>query len=116
MTSITSAGETTEKQTHMQPMKLSEGRYWGLDMAKKGDRIVLAGYHRDIATGGSYNDITSIFVLMSDTPLIQSSWSSSYILSNIDIKPSQGDSLAIALGEENMHCLLYTSPSPRDRG
>ena len=74
-------------------------------MAKKGDRIVLAGYHRDIATGGSYNDITSIFVLMSDTPLIQSSWSSSYILSNIDIKPSQGDSLAIALGEENMHVL-----------
>ena len=105
MTSITSAGETTEKQTHMQPVKLSEGRYWGLDIAKRGDRIVLAGYHRDIATGGSYNDITSIFVLMSDTPLIQSSWSSSYILANIDIKPSQGDSLAIALGEENMHIL-----------
>ena len=105
MASITSAGETTEKQTHMQPVKLSEGRYWGLDMAKRGDRIVLAGYHRDIATGGSYNDITSIFVLMSDTPLIQSSWSSSYILANIDIKPSQGDSLAIALGEENMHIL-----------
>ncbi len=105
MTSITSAGETTEKQTHMQPLKLSEGRYWGLDMAKKGDRIVLAGYHRDISTGGSYNDITSIFVLMSDTPLIQGSWTSSYILSNIDIKPSQGDSLAIALGEENMHIL-----------
>ncbi len=105
MTSITSAGETTEKQTHMQAIKLSEGRYWGLDMAKKGDRIVLAGYHRDIATGGSYNDITSIFVLMSDTPLIQSSWSSSNILTNIDIKPSQGDALAIALGEENMHIL-----------
>ena len=31
--------------------------------------------------------------------------SSSYILSNIDIKPSQGDSLAIAPGEENMHVL-----------
>ncbi|MBK70932.1 MAG: hypothetical protein CMB43_00655 [Euryarchaeota archaeon] len=105
MTSITSAGETTEKQTHMTALKLSEGRYWGLDMAKKGDRIVLAGYHRDIATGGSYNDITSIFVLMSDTPLIQSSWSSSYILSNIDIKPSQGDSLAIDIGVENMHIL-----------
>ncbi len=105
MTAITSAGETTEKQTHMTALKLSEGRYWGLDMAKKGDRIVLAGYHRDIATGGSYNDITSIFVLMSDTPHIQSSWSSSYILSNIDIKPSQGDSLAIDIGEENMHIL-----------
>ena len=105
MTSITSAGETTEKQTHMTALKLSEGRYWGLDIAKKGDRLVLAGYHRDIATGGSYNDITSIFVLMSDTPLIQSSWSSSYILTNIDIKPSQGDSLAIALGKENMHVL-----------
>ena len=105
MTSITSAGETTEKQTHMTALKLSEGRYWGLDIAKKGDRIVLAGYHRDIATGGSYNDITSIFVLMSDTPHIQSSWSFSYILSNIDIKPSQGDSLAIDIGGENMHIL-----------
>ena len=105
MTSITSAGETTEKQTHMTALKLSEGRYWGLDMAKKGDRIVVAGYHRDIATGGSYNDITSIFVLMSDTPLIQNSWSFSYILSNIDIKPSEGDSLAIAVGKENMHIL-----------
>ena len=105
MTSITSSGETTEKQTHMSGLKLSEGRYWGLDMANRGDRVVLAGYHRDIATGGSYNDITSIFVLMSDTPHIKSSWSLSYILSNIDIKPSQGDALAIGLGEENMHIL-----------
>ena len=105
MTSITNAGETTEKQTHMPALKLSEGRYWGLDMAKKGDRVVLAGYYRDIATGGSYNDITSIFVLMSDTAHIESSWSSSNILSNIDIKPSQGDKLAIGLGEQNMHIL-----------
>jgi hypothetical protein len=105
MTSITNAGETTEKQTHMPALKLSEGRYWGLDMAKKGDRVVLAGYYRDIATGGSYNDITSIFVLMSDTAHIESSWSSSSILSNINIKPSQGDKLAIGLGEENMHIL-----------
>ena len=105
MTSITTSGETTEKQTHLPAVKLSEGMYWGLDMAKKGDRVVLAGYHRDIATGGSYNDVTSIFVLMSDTPHIENSWSSSNILNNIDIKPSDGDSLAIGLGTENMHIL-----------
>ena len=56
MTSITSSGETTAIQKHMTPLKLSEGQYWGLDMAIRGDRIVLAGYHRDIATSGAWLD------------------------------------------------------------
>lgn len=105
MTSITSSGETTAIQKHMTPLKLSEGQYWGLDMAIRGDRIVLAGYHRDIATSGAWLDVTSIFVLLSDTPHIPNSWSSSNVLSGIDIKPTKGDSLAIGIGEENMHIL-----------
>jgi len=105
MTSLTSSGETTSMQSHMTPLKLSEGKYWGLGFTQNGDRMVLGGYHRDIATGGSWQDTTSIFVLTSDTPHIESSWGSSKILNNIDIRPSQGDSLAIALGEENLHIL-----------
>ena len=104
-TSITSSGETTSIQSHMTPLKLSEGKYWGLALTENDERMVLGGYHRDIATGGSWQDITSIFVLISDSPQIESSWSYSQILNDIDIRPSQGDSLAIALGQENLHVL-----------
>ena len=105
MTSITSSGETTSVQNHMTPLKLSEGTYWGLALTQNGDRMVLGGYHRDIATGGSWQDSTSIFVMISDTPQVESSWSLSKVLYNIDIKPSEGDSLAISLGTENLHIL-----------
>ena len=105
MTSITSSGETTSIQSHMTPLKLSEGNYWGLALTQNDERMVLGGYHRDIATGGSWQDSTSIFVMISDTPQIESSWSISNVLYNIDIKPSQGDSLGIALGDENLHIL-----------
>ena len=105
MTSITSSGETTSIQSHMTPIKLSEGRYWGLALTQNDERMVLAGYHRDIATGGSWQDSTSIFVMISDTPQVESSWSLSNVLYNIDIKPSEGDSLAISLGDENLHIL-----------
>ena len=104
-TSITSSAETTSIQSHMTPLKLSEGKYWGLALTENDERMVLGGYHRDIATGGSWQDITSIFVLISDSPQVESSWSYSQILNGIDIRPSQGDSLAIALGEENLHVL-----------
>ena len=55
----------------MTPLKLSEGKYWGLALTQNGDRMVIGGYHRDIATGGSWQDITSIFVLISDTPQVK---------------------------------------------
>jgi hypothetical protein len=105
MTSITSSGETTSIQSHMTPLKLSEGTYWGLALAQNEERMVLAGYHRDIATSGSWQDSTSIFAMISDSPQVESSWSISNVLYNIDIKPTQGDSLAIALGVENLHIL-----------
>ena len=68
--------------------------------------MVLAGYHRDISTSGSWQDITSIFTLTSMNPDSPSSWSpANVVLSDIDIRPSQGDALAISLGEENLHIL-----------
>ena len=35
-------------------------------MSVNGDEIVLAGYHRDILTGGSWNDITNVFMIHND--------------------------------------------------
>ena len=41
MTSIATLEDYCDTK-HMTPLKLSEGQYWGLDMAIRGDRIVLA--------------------------------------------------------------------------
>ena len=59
MASIGMLGDLSSKSSHMTPLKLSEG-YWGFDLATNGDEIVLAGYHRDISTGGSWNDLTNV--------------------------------------------------------
>ena len=68
--------------------------------------MILGGYHRDISTSGSWQDITSIFTLISENPDSPSSWSApNIVLSDIQIRPSQGDGLAMAMGEENLHIL-----------
>ncbi len=90
----------------MPAIKLSEGSYWGLALTEYDEQMVLSGYHRDISTSGSWQDITSIFTLTSMSPDSPSSWSPpNVVLSDIDIRPSQGDALAISLGEENLHIL-----------
>ena len=106
LTSLTRLAETTPTVHLMPAIKLSEGSYWGLALAEYDGDMVLAGYHRDISTGGSWQDITSIFTIVSSNPDSTSSWNSpNIVLSDIDIRPSQGDQLAIGLGEENMHIL-----------
>jgi len=106
MTSLTRLGEKTPIHHQMSAIKLSEGSYWGLALTEHDDQMILAGYHRDISTGGSWKDITSIFTLASSNPDSQSSWSSpTIVLSDVQIRPSQGNPLAIGLGEENLHIL-----------
>ena len=106
MTSISSEGKITPKHYHLQPLKLSEGSYWGLALDEYDERVVLAGYHRDISTGGSWQDITSIFVLVSDTPDRGNSWGNEVVvLADVDIRKSEAQPLAIALGEEYLHIL-----------
>ena len=106
MSAISASGETTPEQSLMDPLKLSEGSYWGLTIAQDDDKMVIAGYQRDISTGGSWQDITSIFALTSETPDAQGSWGNPVIvLSDIDISQSKGDSLAIALGSEELHII-----------
>ena len=90
----------------MPAIKLSEGSYWGLALTEYDGDMVLAGYHRDISTSGSWQDITSIFTIVSSNPDSPSSWNTpNIVLSDIDIRPSQGDQLAVGMGEENLHIL-----------
>lgn len=106
MASIGMLGDLSSKSSHMTPLKLSEGSYWGFDLATNGDEIVLAGYHRDISTGGSWNDLTNVFMIYNDD-YKSSSWTVKMnVLSDVDIKPQDGDPLAVAIGEDEIH-LLY---------
>ena len=106
MTSFSAAGKTTTKHYHMPALKLSEGSYYGLDFDQHDGTMVLAGYHRDLSTSGSWQDITSIFVVSSSTPDKGVSWSSPInVLSNIDIRPADAQPLAVGLGDEYLHVL-----------
>ena len=106
MSAISASGETTPEQSLMAPLKLTEGSYWGLSIDQDDGKMVIAGYQRDISTGGSWQDITSIFTLTSETPDAQGSWGNPVIvLSDIDISRSKGDSLTIALGSEELHII-----------
>ena len=106
MTALSKVEIVTPVHYQMPAQKLSEGSYWGLDLTEYDGMMVLAGYHRDIKTEGSWQDVTSIFTLVSNNPDGATSWGNPInVLSNIDIRPSKGDALAIAYGEENLHIL-----------
>ena len=107
MTSVSQAGKTTPKHYHMQSIKLSEGSYYGFTFDQHDGTMVLAGYHRDLSTSGSWQDITSLFVLSSTTPDKGNSWSNPLnVVSDIDIRPEDVQPLGVALGDEYLH-LLY---------
>ena len=106
MTSLTRLAEANPTVSLMPAIKISEGSYWGLALSEYEGEMILGGYHRDISTSGSWQDITSIFTLISENPDSPSSWSApNIVLSDIQIRPSQGDGLAMAMGEENLHIL-----------
>jgi subtilisin family serine protease len=107
MTSVSAAAKTTPKHYHMQALKLSEGAYYGFTFDQHDGTMVLAGYHRDLSTSGSWQDITSLFVISSTTPDKGNSWSNPLnVLSDIDIRPEDAQALGVALGDEYLH-LLY---------
>ena len=106
MASIGIMGDKSSTSSYMNPLKLSEGSYWGFDMSTNGDEIVLAGYHRDILTGGSWNDLTNIFMIYNDDYKSTSWTTKKNVLSDIDIKPQDGDPLAVGIGDNEIH-LLY---------
>ena len=106
MVSISAAGKTTPKHYHMPSLKLSEGSYYGLSFDQYDGTMVLAGYHRDLSTSGSWQDITSIFVMSSSTPDRGTSWGNAVtVLSDIDIRPGDAQPLAVGMGEEYLHIM-----------
>jgi hypothetical protein len=99
-------GKTSQVQSLTTPLKISEGSYWGLSMAFDGDLLILAGFHHDIATGGSYQDITNLILLSTTNPSSAESWVlSPVIIPHIDISSHQGSAPAVAIGEDRIHFL-----------
>ena len=106
MTSFSETGQMLPVHHHLTPIKISEGQYWGLDIAEEDGLYVLSGYYRNISTGGSWSDTTSIFTIQSFTPDIKENWSLPINhLANIDIHPDEGDSLSTALLDGELHVL-----------
>ena len=104
---ITGEGLLTDPQYMMTKLKLSEGQYWGFDMDQRDGVMLLAGYHRDIATAGSWQDVTSIFIVSSSSPDSIGTWSPPvYPITDVDIRQSNAQPLQVELGMEHTH-LLY---------
>ena len=107
MTSFSETGQMLPIHHHLTPLKISEGEYWGLDLAHEGDTVVLSGYFRNISTGGSWSDLTSIFSIHSATPDEGENWSTTTThIPVVDIHPDDGDKLATVLHEGILHILF----------
>lgn len=104
--SIGASGDLMNVMSHMTPIKQSEGEYWGLDLAEKDGRIVLAGYHRDISTGGSWLDVTNIFLIVGEDGDSNQGWfTRSNVITDVDINPQFGNPIAVGIGEKYVHIL-----------
>jgi len=88
---------------------LSDGKYWGVDMDVKDSEILVSGYHRDVFSGGTLEDVTDIFLLHVESPLSSDDWTlMPRIIHDIDADPAQRDSLSVEFGEEQAHLLYQT--------
>ena len=111
---LTLSGQMTPVQRELNPLKLSEGSYWGLDIAERDGEVVIAGYHRDISTGGSWLDLTSVFTMVSDSPDRSGSWDGpTVVATDVDVLPSAGAPVSVAIGEERLHVLYQSERSDR---
>lgn len=106
MTSFSATGQMLPIHHHLTPLKISEGQYWGLDLAEEDDTVVLSGYFRNISTGGSWSDLTSIFSIHSSTPDDGENWTNMIThLPVVDLHPDDGDKLATLLHDGILHIL-----------
>jgi hypothetical protein len=78
-------------------------------MDVRGTEIMIGGYHRDISTGGTYKDLTSVFLLTSDYPISSSDWSfTPNVIGEIEINMNEAAPVVVEFGEEHTH-ILYQS-------
>tara|TARA_B100000676_G_scaffold124443_1_gene123962 strand:- start:23167 stop:27879 length:4713 start_codon:yes stop_codon:yes gene_type:complete len=107
---IDASCEMTPIQDLMQPILLSDGKYWGIDIDVKDSEILVSGYHREMMTGGSFGDRTSAFLLHADAPTKSSDWSlTPNVVDDIDLIPGETSGLEVEFGEDGGAHLLYKS-------
>ena len=105
-TTVDEKGQSSAIQKLMPALKHNEGEYWGLTITSDDSQVVIAGYHRDISTGGTYQDLTSLFLLSTNTPSNPDSWLlTRNVLSSIDTASHLADPPAVGIGEEKIHIL-----------
>ena len=92
----------------MEPILLSEGKYWGIGMDIDGPEILLAGYHHKLNTGSS-NENTAVFMAMSESPTKSTDWIiNPQVVGGLDVVSGGTDPVAVGIGEEDGH-ILYLS-------
>ena len=105
-TTVDEKGQSSAIQKLMPSLKHNEGEYWGLKITSDGTQVVIAGYHRDISTGGTYQDLTSLFLLSTNTPSNPDTWLlTRNVVSSIDTASHLADPPAVGIGEEKIHIL-----------
>ena len=104
-TTIDSSCLMTPIQDIMEPILLSDGKYWGIGMDIEGPEILLAGYHHEINTGSS-NDNIAVFMAISESPTKSADWIiNPQVVGGLDVIPGATDPVAVAMGEEDGHIL-----------
>ena len=107
---IDASCEMTPIQDLMEPILLSDGKYWGIDIDVDDSEVLVSGYYREMMTGGSFGDQTSVFILYADAPTKSSDWSlTPNVVDEIDLIPGETSSLEIEFGDDDGAHLLYKS-------
>ena len=105
-TTIDRTCQMTPRQDLMPGLLTAEGTYWGLGLDQKGDQVIIAGYHRDLVTGGTYQDSTSIFLIQTESPLASDGWSiHRNVILDIDLYPRSTSPLQVEIGDDDIHVL-----------
>jgi hypothetical protein len=104
----------TEVIDLMPELMLAEGTYWGIDLEVDDGKALIGGYHRDLFTSGTYDDVTSVFTLDSNTPLDSESWRRTReVIPVIEPPIGMAGSVQIARGDDWTH---MTYQAMRDDG
>ena len=105
-TTIDRTCQMTPRQDLMPGLLSAQGTYWGLGLDQNDDTVVLAGYHRDLETGGTYQDATSVFLIKTDSPLSADDWTiHRNTILGIEMYPRSAPPIEIEIGKDDIHIL-----------
>ena len=106
---VDSSCRLSPPQDLMPGIPLSDGKYWGVDIDVLDSEIIVSGYHRDVFTGGTLDDVTDIFLLYAQSPQSSLDWYlNPSIIHDIDADPNHKDPVAVEFGYDQIHILYQT--------